>query len=188
MEENIILNIEGMSCTNCELRIERRLSNLNGIQKVKASYNKGIVNIAYNKDEISKENIEKIIEDLEYKVIKEDEIKPNSNIQNIYFLIILLAVYVIFKHLGWFNIFNIFPNVEIGMNYGMLFIIGLLTSVHCIAMCGGINLSQSIVNVKKENKTWKFNLQYNIGRVISYTVIGGIVGALGAIISFKRYF
>lgn len=28
------------------------------------------------------------------------------------------------------------------MSYGMLFIVGLLTSVHCIVMCGGINLSQ----------------------------------------------
>lgn len=28
------------------------------------------------------------------------------------------------------------------MSYGLLVVIGLLTSVHCVAMCGGINLSQ----------------------------------------------
>ena len=110
------------------------------------------------------------------------------NSQIIYILIILLAIYIIFKHLGWLNIFNIFPSVEIGMNYGMLFVIGLLTSVHCIAMCGGINLSQSVANSKTDNKIWKSNLYYNIGRVISYTTVGGIVGAIGSVISFNGIF
>ena len=64
----------------------------------------------------------------------------------------------------------------------MLFIIGLLTSVHCIAMCGGINLSQCMpLKLVEDSKTSKFNtlrpsIMYNLGRVISYTLIGGIVG------------
>jgi len=84
----------------------------------------------------------------------------------------------------------------------MLFVIGLLTSLHCIAMCGGINLSVNVKappsgiclseNVKAppeeaESKFAKFNpsLLYNAGRVISYTIIGGIGGALGSVISFS---
>ena len=61
MEENITLKVAGMSCTNCELRIEKRLSNLKGILKVKASYNKEIVDITYDKEMISREDIEKNI-------------------------------------------------------------------------------------------------------------------------------
>jgi len=58
-------------------------------------------------------------------------------------------------------------------------------------MCGGINLSQCVPNVNTscENSKKKSNLRpsilYNLGRVISYTVIGGIVGALGSIIAFS---
>lgn len=64
----------------------------------------------------------------------------------------------------------------------MLFLIGLITSVHCIAMCGGINLSQSITFSTKRNSKFsalKPTLLYNIGRVISYTSIGCVLGFIG---------
>ena len=60
------------------------------------------------------------------------------------------------------------------MGYGALFVIGLITSVHCIAMCGGINLSQTLSS-EKNGSMLRNSLQYNIGRVISYSVIGGIL-------------
>src|SRR5699024_11778381 len=83
------------------------------------------------------------------------------------------------------------------MGYGMLFLIGVLTSVHCIGMCGGIHLSQCLSyqrnrsNEKgKDNNFSKWEVLYpsflyNAGRVLSYTVIGGIVGALGSVVSFS---
>lgn len=74
------------------------------------------------------------------------------------------------------------------MSYGMLFIVGLLTSVHCIAMCGGINLSQSVNSVKNEGKILKSNVYYNLGRIISYTLIGGIVGQIGSVIALNGVF
>lgn len=188
MAENITLKVFGMSCTNCELRIEKMLSELKGISEVKASYNKETVNIIYNKEIISQKEIEKNIDELGYKVAKEQEKQPKAISKSIYILIILLAVYIIFNHLGWLNIFNIFPSVETGMNYGVLFLVGLLTSVHCIAMCGGINLTQSVAGSKNNNRILKSNFYYNIGRVISYTLIGGIVGALGSVISFNGIF
>jgi sulfite exporter TauE/SafE len=75
------------------------------------------------------------------------------------------------------------------MGYGILFVVGVLTSLHCIAMCGGINLSQCI-SYKTENDNSKFSkfkpsLMYNTGRVISYTIIGGVVGAIGSAVSFS---
>lgn len=176
MVENITLKVTGMSCSNCELRIERRLSSLNGITNVKASFNKEEVKVTYDKNTITQEEIEKNINDLEYKVITGTKAKGNSQILCI--LIIILALYVILNHLGVLNLFNLFPTIETTMSYGMLFIVGLLTSVHCIAMCGGINLSQSVNSVKGEGKILKTNAFYNLGRVISYTVIGGIVGAI----------
>jgi hypothetical protein len=30
------------------------------------------------------------------------------------------------------------------MGFGVLFVVGLLTSLHCVAMCGGINISQCV--------------------------------------------
>lgn len=98
--------------------------------------------------------------------------------------------------------FNYFPQASEGMGYGMLFFIGLLTSAHCVAMCGGINLSQCVPykaarggGNKSGNKaeamtagisTLKPSILYNSGRVISYTVIGGLIGALGSAVSLTN--
>ena len=101
--------------------------------------------------------------------------------------IILFALYVIVKNTVGFNFV---PEINQSMGYGILFFVGLLTSLHCIAMCGGINLSQC-VSYKVDNynpgrlSKLKPSLLYNSGRVISYTIIGGIVGALGSSISFS---
>ncbi|NLM45344.1 MAG: heavy metal transporter, partial [Firmicutes bacterium] len=67
---------------------------------------------------------------------------------------------------------------------------GLLTSLHCLAMCGGINLSQCL-SYNADNDTsgrlarLKPSLLYNGGRVVSYTMIGGLAGALGSGIIFS---
>jgi sulfite exporter TauE/SafE len=59
----------------------------------------------------------------------------------------------------------------------MLFITGILTSIHCISMCGAINLAVST------GRSIKNPLLYNLGRVVSYTIIGGIVGLIGSVLS-----
>ena len=69
----------------------------------------------------------------------------------------------------------------------MIVVVGILTSVHCIAMCGGINLSQSIVSNRNGAKITVSNLAYNLGRVISYTIVGGIVRSYRFSYQFKWY-
>ena len=67
----------------------------------------------------------------------------------------------------------------------MLFITGLLTSIHCISMCGAINLLATINNNSKINL--KRPIFYNLGRLISYTFIGGIVGFIGSVFKVNNY-
>lgn len=100
--------------------------------------------------------------------------------------IIILALYLIINNTVGFNFI---PQVNQSMGYSLLFVVGLLTSLHCVAMCGGINLSVC-VQYKAEEDGSKYaklkpGILYNLGRVVSYTVIGGIVGALGSVISFS---
>lgn len=85
------------------------------------------------------------------------------------------------------------PNLGTNASYGLLFIFGVLTSFHCIGMCGGIAISQCVKKDEIEDESlsnkphgWLVpSLIYNLGRVISYTIVGGIVGGLGHIISFS---
>ncbi|MGO1191417.1 sulfite exporter TauE/SafE family protein [Vibrio casei] len=56
------------------------------------------------------------------------------------------------------------------------FLIGLLGAGHCMGMCGGI---ASLMNLGEmpSKRSWLNPVFYNVGRIISYTLIGGIVGA-----------
>lgn len=58
------------------------------------------------------------------------------------------------------------------------FVIGLLGSFHCIGMCGPIVLALPI-DYKSRTDLIIGRMMYNIGRVITYTLIGIIVGAIG---------
>ncbi|HWT74816.1 MAG TPA: sulfite exporter TauE/SafE family protein, partial [Mobilitalea sp.] len=198
-----IIRIDGMTCVNCENKIERELSATEGIISAKVSYSTGKADVTFNPDIISLEKIEGIIERLDYHVFKENEIavkskeiKKKGNSRNntsnlIGIVIIIFAAYLLISRLGFFNIFNAFPTAKANMGFGMLFLIGLLTSIHCVAMCGGICLSQCVPKDKEAGAAGKRfsslrpSLLYNTGRVISYTIIGGIVGAIGSVISFS---
>ncbi|HEX3075737.1 MAG TPA: sulfite exporter TauE/SafE family protein [Lachnospiraceae bacterium] len=189
----ITLIIEGMTCVNCENKIQRKLSKMAGVQSVEVSFSKGTVTITYNENEIHIEQIKEIIEKLDYHVVDQKHSgkdKGNFDPINLIGVLAVLAIlYMLMSHLGSFGIFNAFPIAEEGMGLGMLFLIGVLTSVHCVAMCGGICLSQCIPkeqgNGNVKSSSLKPSLYYNLGRVISYTVIGGIVGAIGSVVSFS---
>ena len=73
----------------------------------------------------------------------------------------------------------------------MLFVIGLLTSLHCVAMCGGISLSQCIPRNETGEGNGSFStlrptFLYNFGRELSYTAIGFVVGRLGSVVAFSN--
>jgi sulfite exporter TauE/SafE len=49
---------------------------------------------------------------------------------------------------------------------------------HCVGMCGPIAVSLSL-NLKGRGVLWP-HLLYNAGRVVTYTILGGIMGATGS--------
>jgi sulfite exporter TauE/SafE len=60
---------------------------------------------------------------------------------------------------------------------------GLLGSAHCLGMCGGISgLFAVNASVAKLRTQVPFALTYNAGRVVSYAVLGGIVGLFGSVV------
>lgn len=185
------LRISGMTCVSCQNKIERKLQNTHGIPFAQVSYSAETATVTYDANTITLSEIEAIIERLDYKVIKDHQSAPNNK-KAIGTLIIVLSAYMLLQQMGLTNVFNIFPTAEVGTSYWMLFVIGLLTSVHCVAMCGGINLSQCIpqsdLNHNNKLAALRPSFLYNLGRVIAYTVVGGIVGALGSVITLTGAF
>lgn len=68
----------------------------------------------------------------------------------------------------------------------LAFTMGLMSSFHCIGMCGPIALA---LPVQKGNQWQKFaGLSiYNIGRAISYAMLGAIIGSVGSSLIWIGY-
>lgn len=186
MQENteIKLHIGGMSCVHCQEKIQTALEETEGVLSAKVSYGTGTAEIVYDNNIVSTEDIHSIIERLDYKVLPEKQEK--STFALLFPFLIFAIIVIVFVPLQYFGVLNLLaPSglADSSMGFGMMFVIGLVTSVHCIAMCGGINLSQCIPkseeSVQKGFKTFLPALFYNLGRVISYTVIGFIFGCIG---------
>ncbi len=177
-----VLQIEGMTCLNCQNKIQQGLRRLAGVQAAQVSYRTGKAQITYDPHRIKPKRIEQAIEKLGYAV-SSGEAKPNNARQAAGFLLLIAALYILTQRMGLLNMLAPARLAETGMDYGMLFVIGLMTSVHCLAMCGGINLSQSLHAGPAQSRfaaLWP-SLLYNLGRVIAYTAVGFAVGAVGGV-------
>ncbi len=192
--KKITLKAKGMTCTGCENRIEKVVLRIKGVKSVKAEYKNEKVTVEYDSNEAELSNIIKMIERLKYKVSISQETNnaedKKSKYDNLKIIGVLLGIIVIFIVVQSTIGFNFAPEIKNNMTYPMLFVIGLLTSIHCVGMCGGINISQCSkyeFNGKGKIRGKKFypSLIYNLGRVISYTLVGAIVGGIGKAISFS---
>jgi P-type Cu+ transporter len=69
---SIRLPVEGMSCAACANRIEKRLSKLNGVDSVHVHLGMDEAHIVYDPKQVRLPEMEKIIQDLGYRVPKEE--------------------------------------------------------------------------------------------------------------------
>ena len=189
---SVSLHIGSMTCVGCQNSIEKALRQKQGIIKAQVSYRTGRAEIQYDSDIISLGEIEETIQAIGYQVLREgdDRTKPNYR-RAAGILLIIASLFIALEQTGLINLLAPSRLAETGMNFGMLFVIGLITSVHCVAMCGGINLSQCLsragANIQSgRGATCHPGLLYNLGRVISYTAVGFLVGAAGSVFSFSN--
>src|SRR6266536_115904 len=78
--------------------------------------------------------------------------------------------------------------VVTGLELWAMFVLGLISSLHCVQMCGPIVLSYSIAleqpGVQRRTPALLFgHLAYNGGRILTYAALGAIAGLLGNTIS-----
>ena len=77
------------------------------------------------------------------------------------------------------------PTLETGAGLITVAVFGFLTSFHCIGMCGGIVLSQCAG--KEHGGAAVQGLKYNLGRIISCTLVGFLAGLIGKAISLNGH-
>lgn len=170
------IKVYEMTCTSCENRVEKAVKKLEGVLNAKASYSGQFVEAEYDNELCNISKIKAAINNVGYSTQSSNDYKYMG------ILIIVAAIILLGLKTSGFDMESKLTNAS----YAVLFVVGVLTSIHCVGMCGGIMLSQSL---SKESNTKleaiKPALMYNLGRVISYTILGGIVGSLGSVFSLS---
>ena len=170
------IKVFDMTCISCQTRVERAVKKLEGVNTATASFSAQSLTIEYDTDLCNIEKIKTAIKSAGYST----QSSNNSKIIGIF--IIVAAIILIGNSSGGIDMTSRLN----GATYFVLFTVGVLTSIHCVGMCGGIMLSQSI-NKDSSSKlnSIKPAILYNAGRVLAYTIIGGMVGALGSVLSLS---
>src|SRR5699024_6637241 len=145
-----------MHCKSCETAIEEEIKSLNGIFNVQASHNKSNVITVYENEILSENEIKKAIKKAGYSTTKNSIGKFLS-----LGAMVIIMLYLSSNSLIGYDTNSLLSNASLFM----LFVVGLLSSLHCVGMCGGIMLTQTL---DKDNllvsKKSSFNtaLKYNL--------------------------
>ena len=182
-----VIDIKGMHCRSCEILVEDKLDEIGNIKSVNVDNNKGTAEIEYE-GELDLKEIEKAVTCAGYCLGKDEKPYFSKNPRDYRDLaiagFILLDLFLVAKALGLFNLS--LTNTHNYNSLPVVFLIGLTAGIStCMAMVGGLVLGASSRFAEKHPtatpmEKFKPHLFFNLGRVISYTVLGGLIGYLGS--------
>ncbi|MCI1260098.1 MAG: sulfite exporter TauE/SafE family protein [Atopobiaceae bacterium] len=189
--------VEGMICRQCEDVVASALLFKRGVVSADASYWKGVVRVTYDPALTTVTSIEGTLADAGYPV--RTGRGRSGVISDVASIVATIALFLVFKNLHLADV----PKAEQGASMGLLFVIGLLTSVHCLTMCGGILLSQTcgtdLLRAQSPQGTDAERnpaptrarplvsaLAYNAGRVALCCALGAAFGGLGTVLTYTK--
>lgn len=180
------LRVAGMSCAHCERAVVSAAGGIRGVAAAKADAARGLLELALDEgfDEAGGYGpLAAAIQAAGYSLEAPGAGSTEARDKFIAFGagLAIAAVFLVADHLG---VFNILPVIESGLGLGAIFVTGLLSSLHCVSMCGGLALAQGSrgLAAPKAREAVIPSLAYNTGRIVSYTAIGAAVGAAGEVL------
>lgn len=186
--KTLILYVTGMHCSACPVLIESELTDLSEVSKAKASLkhhhvevtgefgDKTSEHIASDMTEILKKHGYIVTtERLRHRVKWEDFMRAAPIAGG------CIALFILVQKLG---VVNLVTTADV--SYGTAFVVGLIASVStCMAVVGGLVLSVS-ANFAKEGYAVRPQMFFHIGRLASFFILGGVIGALGSTFEFGQ--
>jgi len=197
-----------MHCASCELLIEKYILAQEGVTSVEVSLHDSKANIYYegnNEIDISKLNKEfekmryvfskkkKTIHQTPVFQIKDGTLTINKERMNTLLNIglIILLVITVFIVVDKLQLAK-YINLNGGFSLGAYFTLGIVAGISsCAALVGGMLLSMSkqwndmyIGQSQKQKGTP--HIMFHIGRIASFTILGGVLGLIGKSITFNN--
>ncbi len=177
-----LLKVEGMTCPRCADTVRSLLEKLPGVDHVRVSLEDGLASLDQNPALITDRDIDQALQQEGYRLaVERNGAGSRFAILSNLLLPVGLAVLImlLFRFTPLRDLAAAFPVAERGMGLGVIFLVGLATSLHCVTMCGGLCMTQTAGAERPVRNI----LLYNGGRLLSYTVLGGIIGAVGTVLA-----
>ena len=175
------LHVHGMHCKSCAVLIGHTLSEVPFIKKVHADSNAHTVKIEVETDMTSEAlalELTPLLSKDGYTLSTEKqkhEAQWGDFIYAVPIAFVFIVGFVLLQKLGLVNLITADK-----VSYPVAFGIGLIASVSsCLAVVGGLLLSVS-ANYAKHGEKVKPQALFHIGRLVSFFVFGGIIGAIGS--------
>ncbi len=180
-----IYKVKGMHCNSCATLIEKELKG--DVGYISASFAKEQAEISFDKEKLSEHEIKARLSKLGYELTEKRENTEDSKIPASWLVLAIAGISLI---VAYYLFGSSIPNIklpEIGQSASLvlLFLLGVLTSFHCISMCGGFVMSYTAKNAAEGHKGFGQHLVYGGSKVLSYTVIGGLFGLIGGVFAFS---
>lgn len=177
------LHVRGMHCASCPLLIESVLTDVPHIHHIHASLTHHHVEVG---GDFGEKTVEEVARELTlathahgYTLTPEKQkhtVPWHEFARAIPFALGFIGFFILIQKLG---IVNLVTSSEV--SYGTAFLIGMIASVStCMAVVGGLTLSLS-ANFAREGDRVRPQALFHAGRLVSFFVLGGMVGALGSV-------
>ena len=182
MAEKRKYDVEGMTCGSCEALIGKVLYKTDGVDSVKADARNSTVEVEFDPAKVSEEGLKLKLKEAGYPVCERGAGGRDNTLLLLGAVVILVGFYLVLEYaLRISGASFSLPKVDASTSFLLLFGVGLVTGLHCIAMCGGFVLSYSTKQKKNEIMP---HLSYGAGKLMSYTAIGAFFGLVGSAIAF----
>lgn len=177
-----IFHIHGMHCNSCVLLTEIKIGALPNIQSVKSNLKDHTATITGDfgdKTEVQiAEELTKVVKENGYTVSIEKQIQIKNWSDFKIAIPIAIGFAVLFILLQKLGIVNLVGGGKV--TYGTAFVVGIIASLStCMAVVGGLLLSMSATFAKEGDKI-KPQLMFHGGRLASFFILGGVIGAVGS--------
>lgn len=186
--------VDGMTCVNCEVLVQHRLKAVPGVEGVRADHRRGLAEIDH-RAELDMATLQRAVEEDGFRVSPWDESRvaqrnsPRDYAEIAGLFIVLGGLAFALLHFGLMPRGFAFSDT---MSLGLVFLIGLVASVSsCMAVTGGLLVAASAAYNERTNGLSDFerlkpHLYFNAGRIVSYTLLGGAIGALGSALTLSE--
>lgn len=175
-------HVHGMHCNACVHMTEGEIGDLPNVISVKSSLSDHTIEVEGN---FGDKSLEQIAEELTakvksygYTISVEKQVKFVKWFEYKYALPIAVAFVIIFILLQKMGIVNLVNSGEV--TYGTAFVIGIIASLStCMAVVGGLLLSMSATFAKEGDRV-RPQIMFHAGRIVSFFIFGGVIGAIGS--------